>query len=362
MPQKEYKQRVGSRAQVMHGTAKMTGGGLKKKQLKYNKHGKIVSRKASKAAKKTKNLQKAGYFTKKGQFGAYRKMGRKGKVMRGGGFTQGEREKARKALVEYGLISNFQFDQFEIQYNIELDNKPFDSNSFIYYVNNELHKSANKIPKDLQGIGFIDATLKKLMDMGISKKKIFDTVRRTGETTADGILEAIAVAEGKDEYGNYGAKEKYDDGYYGAEGKDADGNKGAEGDDVKPPGGPYDITIADLAKNNAKVNFAMDFLDLDDNFTKKTWNKVKRKKLFGYHANRTKNKDARDIFAIVTEADTLLNDPQLLGMVGFISNNNEDRSNVTRSKLENPDYLDGKQEYKAYYNYEFRKIQMNIGI
>ena len=74
MPQKEYKLRVGSRAQVMHGTAKMTGGGLKKKQLKYNKHGKIVSRKASKAAKKTKNLQKAGYFTKKGQFGAYRKM------------------------------------------------------------------------------------------------------------------------------------------------------------------------------------------------------------------------------------------------------------------------------------------------
>ena len=30
-------QRIGSRAQVMHGTAKMTGGGLKKKDLKYNK-------------------------------------------------------------------------------------------------------------------------------------------------------------------------------------------------------------------------------------------------------------------------------------------------------------------------------------
>ena len=44
----------------MHGTAKMTGGGLKKKQFKYNKHGKIVSRKASTSAKKTKNLQKAG--------------------------------------------------------------------------------------------------------------------------------------------------------------------------------------------------------------------------------------------------------------------------------------------------------------
>ena len=64
-----YKQKIGSRAQVMHGTAKMTGGGLTKRQLKYNKHGKIVSIKASKAAKKSKNLIKGGYITKKGIFG-----------------------------------------------------------------------------------------------------------------------------------------------------------------------------------------------------------------------------------------------------------------------------------------------------
>ena len=43
---------IGSRAQVMHGNAKMTGGGLKKKDLKYNKHGKIVSKKLSAKAKK----------------------------------------------------------------------------------------------------------------------------------------------------------------------------------------------------------------------------------------------------------------------------------------------------------------------
>jgi len=54
-------QRVGSRAQVMHGNAKMTGGGLKKKDLKYNKQGKIVSKKMSAIAKKEKRLQKAGY-------------------------------------------------------------------------------------------------------------------------------------------------------------------------------------------------------------------------------------------------------------------------------------------------------------
>jgi len=65
-----FKQKTGSRAQVMHGTAKMTGGGLKKKDLKYNKHGKIVSKKLSAIAKKEKRLQKAGWTTIEGQFGA----------------------------------------------------------------------------------------------------------------------------------------------------------------------------------------------------------------------------------------------------------------------------------------------------
>ena len=67
---------IGSRAQVMHGKAKQTSGGLKKKDLKYNKRGKIVSKKASKAAKKSKNLIKAGYITKKGHFGVIKKGGR----------------------------------------------------------------------------------------------------------------------------------------------------------------------------------------------------------------------------------------------------------------------------------------------
>jgi hypothetical protein len=67
-------QRVGSRAQVMHGNAKQTGGGLKKKDLKYNKQGKIVSKKMSAMAKKEKRLQKAGWVTQKGVFGAVRTM------------------------------------------------------------------------------------------------------------------------------------------------------------------------------------------------------------------------------------------------------------------------------------------------
>jgi endonuclease/exonuclease/phosphatase family metal-dependent hydrolase len=66
-------QRIGSRAQVMHGTAKQTGGGLKKKDLKYNKQDKIVSKKMSTVAKKEKRLQKAGYITKKGIFKLFNK-------------------------------------------------------------------------------------------------------------------------------------------------------------------------------------------------------------------------------------------------------------------------------------------------
>ena len=63
---------TGSRAQVMHGTAKHTSGGLTKKDLKYNKQGKIVSKKLSRRAKKEKRLSKSGYTTQKGSFGAFK--------------------------------------------------------------------------------------------------------------------------------------------------------------------------------------------------------------------------------------------------------------------------------------------------
>jgi hypothetical protein len=46
---------IGSRAQVMHGTAKKTSGGLLKKDLAYNKSGAIVSRRKSIIAKKSEN-------------------------------------------------------------------------------------------------------------------------------------------------------------------------------------------------------------------------------------------------------------------------------------------------------------------
>lgn len=47
-----HKKTVGSRAEVMHGTAHHTSGGLQKKDLKYNKQGRIVSKKKSALGKK----------------------------------------------------------------------------------------------------------------------------------------------------------------------------------------------------------------------------------------------------------------------------------------------------------------------
>jgi hypothetical protein len=80
-----HQQTIGTRAQVWHGTAKKTSGGLSKAALMMNKHGRIVSRKKHNTAKREKRLVKAGFLTKKGQFGFIKK-GRRGKSkkMRGG--------------------------------------------------------------------------------------------------------------------------------------------------------------------------------------------------------------------------------------------------------------------------------------
>ena len=79
-----HQQTIGTRAQVWHGTAKKTSGGLTKAALMMNKHGRIVSRKKHNTAKREKRLVKAGFLTKKGQFGFIKK-GKKGsRKMKGG--------------------------------------------------------------------------------------------------------------------------------------------------------------------------------------------------------------------------------------------------------------------------------------
>jgi len=69
MVQKQFEKRLGSRAEVFHGKARQTTGGLRKKDLMKNKHGEIVSKKKHRTAKKEQRLKKHGYFTEKGKFG-----------------------------------------------------------------------------------------------------------------------------------------------------------------------------------------------------------------------------------------------------------------------------------------------------
>jgi hypothetical protein len=76
------KKSVGSKAEVFHGTAKRTAGGLHKKDLMKTKSGRIVSKKQHAAGKKAiKRLFSLGYKPKKGKFALFGKT-RKGK--RGG--------------------------------------------------------------------------------------------------------------------------------------------------------------------------------------------------------------------------------------------------------------------------------------
>lgn len=86
---KTYELLVGSRAQVMHGTAYKTTGELTKEAFVQNKHGRIVSKSKYNTGKnKNKNnLLLHGYTAKKGKFG-YVKVGTRsrgrGRKHRGG--------------------------------------------------------------------------------------------------------------------------------------------------------------------------------------------------------------------------------------------------------------------------------------
>jgi len=72
-----FKKLVGTRAEVIHGTAYKTSGGLKSTDLIKNKNGRIVSKKKHNYEKKTKRLLKYGYTAEKGKFGAVRVGSRK---------------------------------------------------------------------------------------------------------------------------------------------------------------------------------------------------------------------------------------------------------------------------------------------
>lgn len=98
---RKFQKLIGTRAEVMHGSAYKTSAGkikgkggdaLTKTHLKYNKHGRIVSRaKSAKKGKLLAQLRKAGYTTKKGTFGAVKVGSHKS------GSTRKRRRKSRKS-------------------------------------------------------------------------------------------------------------------------------------------------------------------------------------------------------------------------------------------------------------------------
>jgi hypothetical protein len=69
----------GTRAQVWHGTAYKTSGGLTKSHLIQNKSGRIVSKSKHNSAKHDNRLVKSGYGTKKGKFGFVKLHGKSSK-------------------------------------------------------------------------------------------------------------------------------------------------------------------------------------------------------------------------------------------------------------------------------------------
>ncbi len=73
------KKAVGTKAEVFHGTAKHTSGGLTKKDLVKTKRGRIVSRRKQAAGKKAiQRLRKLGYIAKKGKFSLFSKKSKRG--------------------------------------------------------------------------------------------------------------------------------------------------------------------------------------------------------------------------------------------------------------------------------------------
>lgn len=93
-----FKKTIGTRAEVYHGTARRTSGGLTKGEIMMNKHGRIVSKRKHNTAKKEMRLVKYGFATKKGKFGFVKtksnkrssrrsKNRSKSRKMRGGSFA-----------------------------------------------------------------------------------------------------------------------------------------------------------------------------------------------------------------------------------------------------------------------------------
>tara|TARA_Y100001936_G_C16065931_1_gene667241 strand:+ start:394 stop:723 length:330 start_codon:yes stop_codon:yes gene_type:complete len=95
-------QRVGSRRQVWNRTAKQTTGGLTRSEIFQDKYGNLKSKKASRKAKRNKNLKKAGWTFKKGSFGAVRIEEKKKKGTKGKKRTKGRKSTKKRGRKQRG--------------------------------------------------------------------------------------------------------------------------------------------------------------------------------------------------------------------------------------------------------------------
>ena len=100
---KKFDSLIGTRAQVWHGTAYKTTGGLVKGDLIQNKAGRIVSKAKHATAKKEKRLVKAGYGTKKGKFGYVLLNGKKSRKSRKS--RRGSKKRGGAEIMAGGMYS-----------------------------------------------------------------------------------------------------------------------------------------------------------------------------------------------------------------------------------------------------------------
>lgn len=152
---KKYPELFGSRTQVFRGNAYKTTGGLTVNDLIMNKHGRIVSAAKHKTAKKEKRLQKAGFFTKKGQFGYVKRDGKtmKNRKTRGGNSGGKKNKKKRVTTIKGGdqltdgtkiVLTRTDSKGNNISIHCEVLNKVENEENDIFYRVNII----NVVPKD----------------------------------------------------------------------------------------------------------------------------------------------------------------------------------------------------------------------
>ena len=106
---------VGSRAEVMHGTAKHTSGGLRKQHLTYNKRGKIVSKRTSARAKTKKGVISLKKKKRRSRRRSKRKSGkRKSGKRKSGKRKSGRRKSGRQKTRRHMQVGGESYTSFII--------------------------------------------------------------------------------------------------------------------------------------------------------------------------------------------------------------------------------------------------------